>query len=196
MPAVAALGCASRFGASVDLAYAGTGSAQTTGEAAADLGYQEVDLKVCNGVRRRFTDEPQYFAAIAVGRACVIPAEEAGRTLVGSPGSNCTLLVDGRVHRLRVTDATATFGVRALWTRYGVATYADDGVVSTRIGGDESDGAGHVRHSLFLFEGPLTRTGDAATWCVSMLPKPPPPPVVPRPLEKEPEGQTYQANGF
>jgi hypothetical protein len=111
--AVAALGCSSRFGSSVDLLYAGTGSAQTTGNAAADLGHQEVDVKVCNRVRRRFLDEPRSFAAIAVGRTCIIPAEQDGRTLIGSAGSDCTLVVDGRVHRLRVTDATVTFGANA-----------------------------------------------------------------------------------
>ncbi len=189
--ALTTLGCGARSGHGIELVYAGTGSARTTGAAAADLGHEEVGVRICHGVRRRFLDEPYDFAAIAVGRTCIIPADEAGRTVIGTPGYTCTLVVDGRVHRLRVTDATATFGAHAIWTKLGPLTATDATVVQARIGGDETDGTGQVRHSLFLFEGPLTRTDDARDWCVSMLPMPPPPEVRPAP-----EGETFEANGF
>lgn len=189
--AVTALGCGPR-GYGADLVYAGTGSAQTTGEAAADLGHEEVGVRICRGVSRRFRDDPYSFAAITVGRACIIPADEAGGTVVGSPGSTCTLVVDGRVHRLRVTDATATFGAFASWTKTGLMRFVDRTGVQARIGGDETDEAGHVRHSLYLFEGPLARTTDARDWCVAMLPEPPPP----APAVRAPEEQTSEANSF
>jgi hypothetical protein len=190
--ALAALGCGTRSGYGVDLVYAGTGSTQTTGVAAADLGHQDVDVRICGGVRRHFLDEPQSFAAIAVGRGCVIPAEQAGSTVIGEPGSMCTVRLDGRVHRLRVTDATVTFPERAMWTRSGLVRTVDDTLMHARIGGDESDGAGGVRHSLFLFEGPLLREGDAEDWCVARLPEPAPAPAV----RTEPVGEPVEANGF
>jgi hypothetical protein len=186
--ALAALGCGP---ASVHLVYAGTGSAQTTGEAAADLGHQEVHVKMCNGVRRSFLAEREYFAAIVVGRGCTIAAQQAGRTVVGWPGTTCTLRIDGRVHRLRVTDATATFGQQAFWTKYGLVTAVDQSVVQARIGGDESDGAGGVRHSLFVFEGPLERVTDAEDWCLATLQRPPPSTPV-----KPEQPETVEANGF
>ena len=186
--AVAALGCRQT---SMYLVYAGTGSAQTTGEAAADLGHLEVHLKLCNGVRRRFLDEPEYFAAIVVGRECTIGAQQVGRTVIGSPGTACTLRVDGRVHRLSVTDATATFAQHTFSTRFGLVTTVDESSVQARIGGDESDGAGGVRHSLFVFEGPLVRVGDAEDWCLATLPKP-----APSMPMKPTQPETGEANGF
>lgn len=67
----------------------------------------------------------------------------------------------------------------------------DRAAVQARIGGDETDATGHVRHSLFVFEGPLARADDARDWCVAMLPKPPPPP----PARTEQE-QPSEANSF
>lgn len=177
-----ALGCVAQSGPAsyaVDLVYAGTGSTRTTGVAAADLGHEYIDVHVCRDVRRRFFDTPQSFAAIRLGGGCVIPAEVSGRTVIGEPGPMCTVRVDGRVHRLRVTDATVTFPQGAMWTRFGMVSVADRSLAHARIGGDESDGAGGLRHSLFELEAPLVRASDAQGWCVARLPPPPPPPAPP-----------------
>jgi hypothetical protein len=149
-------------------------------------------VTVCKGVRRRLGDEREYFAAIAIGRGCALAARQAGGTVIGEPGTTCTLRVDGRVHRLLVTDATATFTQHASYTRFGWVTTVDEGVVRARIGGDESDGAGGVRHSLFLFEGPLVRAGDAEDWCLARLPEPEPAP----PAKPEAPAETVESNGF
>ncbi|MGD0529982.1 MAG: hypothetical protein ABSE49_32910 [Polyangiaceae bacterium] len=188
------LGCATQLrpgGYAVDLVYAGTGSTRTTGVAAADVGHETIDVRVCAGVRRRVFDDPQTFAAITVGGGCIIPAEVVGRTVIGEPGSMCTVRVDGRLHRLRVTDALVTFREHALWTRFGMLQVADKSVVHARIGGDESDGAGALRHSLFELEAPLARAEDAQDWCVARL-APPPPPPPPALFDTEP----VEANAF
>lgn len=188
MLAFAGLGCAGPT--SEYLAYAGTGSVQTSGEAAADLGHQEVQVRMCNA-----SDERMSFAVIAVGQGCVVGANRTGGALVGWPETTCTLWVDGRVHQLRVTDALATFAESALLTKHGLVTTVNEGVITVQIGGDERDGAGGVRHSLFLFEGPMVRTGDAEDWCLGVLARPAPPPSV-KPSKPRTDLDETEANGF
>ncbi len=151
-------GCAAST--SEHLVYAGTGSVQTTGVAAANVGLEEVRVSLCRGSLGHLE-----LAAIAVGGTCNVAAEREGDTLVGRGETTCALRVDGREHRLRLTDATATFGQRVYPTLRGSAVAVDQALVKVRMGGDESDGAGGVRHSLFVFEGPLVRTSDAEDWC-------------------------------
>ncbi len=126
---------------------------------------------------------------------CPVGADQAGGALVGWPKTTCTLRVDGRVHQLRVTDALATFAERAFPTRYGPVTILNEGVVTVQIGGDERDGAGGVRHSLFLFEGPLVRASDAEDWCRGVLARSAPPPPV-KPSKPRTDLDETEANGF
>jgi hypothetical protein len=60
-----------------------------------------------------------------------------------------------------------------------MVSFADRSLVHLRIGGDESDGAGAVRHSLFELEAPLASAQDAERWCLARLPPLPPPPLEP-----------------
>ena len=71
-------------------------------------------------------------------------------------------------------------------------TTVNEGVVKVHIGGDESDGAGGVRHSLFLFEGPMVHAGDADDWCRGILAKSAPAVAMPRTDRVE----ETEANGF
>ena len=91
-----------------------------------------------------------------------------------------------------MTDAAVVFPERAVWTRFGTVRVPDRTLVQARIGGDESDAAGTVRHSLFDLEAPLARADDALDWCVDRLPAPPPPPP-PAPVET---AKPAEANAF
>lgn len=164
MAAVAALGCGPSSSSSL---YGGTASAQTSGQAAAELRHLEVQVTACNRIRRRIQDDPQTFATIAVGPQCTVVAHAGGDAWIGEPGDACTLQIDGRPHRLRVTDATATFAVRH--TATGKRSYVDEGLTQVRIGGDEVDEHGEVRHLLFVFDGALESSVDAEDWCAARL---------------------------
>ncbi|HEY5242111.1 MAG TPA: hypothetical protein VIJ22_11620 [Polyangiaceae bacterium] len=146
--------------------YGGTASAQTSGQAAAELRHQQIQVTACNRIRRRIQDDPQTFATITVGAQCTVVAHAGGDAWIGEPGDACTLQIDGRPHRLRVTDATATFSVRHSVTG---RSYVDGRLTEVRIGGDEVDEQGAARHLLFVFDGALESSVDAEDWCVARL---------------------------
>jgi len=208
--ALAASGCHWKA-PSASIVYGGTARVETSGQPASDLGHQEVSLVFCNRIRWRFTDEPLSFGAIVVGPECAIGAHLVGATLVGVPGAECTVHVDGTARRLRVTEAMATFGSQMIVRQYlrqqRLFPAPDASHTEVRIGGDESDDHGGYRHVLFSFEGPLARANDAHDECVESLPrptlagpfvKPTPPapkPVAPaRPWPTDTEGT--ESNGF
>ena len=149
---------------------------------------------LCNEVRWRFTDAAQTFGVLAVGPECAVGVQRTAGKLVGTPGDECIVRVGGNVHRLRVTDAQATFALRSMVGRYGVITWADPSAAGVRIGGDERDGTGRYRHVILDFDGRLVREGDAHDMCVDAL-RPDRTAMDPA-RSGAPEAEIFEANGF
>jgi hypothetical protein len=180
--ALALLGCATGGNRSITLVYSGTMSAQTSGRAAMDLGYQEARVVGC----KRTGPPSPADDFIVLSSQCVVDARGEGLNVIGVPGTECTLRIDGQRHTLRVTDATLRFGPRIVpsqpgfvplghgripWRHGGFLTVADPRTASIDVGGDESDERGGHRHVLITFDGRQTEVLDAENVCTPPLPE-------------------------
>jgi hypothetical protein len=204
--ALASLGCAMGGNRSITLVYSGTMSAQTSGRAAMDLGYQEARVVGCK--RTGPTLPADDF--IVLSSQCVVDARGEGLNVIGAPGTECTLRIDGQRHTLRVTDATLTFGSRFVSSQPGFVplghglvplrpggfTVADPRTASIYVGGDESDDRGGHRHVLIKFDGRQTEVLDAENVCTPPLPETPlPKPKVSNDAKGE-EDADFEARGL
>jgi hypothetical protein len=152
--------------------------------AGSELGEISVDVASCHGVRRTETGKPdeRTVTVLEIGPDCSIPMTSKGAALVGQRGTTCTLHVGNHDHRLRITDALATYTVRDglvpsrafvgkfQVTRYFVHSEIDSRLVGLRIGADEDDDRGTTRHVLLTFEGQRRREAQVDAWCHAILP--------------------------